>query len=377
MKNTILIVIALLFVGFAVAEPAPRQKVIVEIGTGTWCVFCPGAAMGAQDLIDNGHDVAIIKYHVSDNFANSFSTARTSYYSMPGYPTTMFDGSLQHVGGNPNSSIYATYLPLYNQSINVPSPFIIDIHMQNNTDLNHTVSVTITQVADFTASNLVLHLAVTETDIPFSWFNQTHVKDVLRLMAPNQFGTSLNFSNTDEIVVELDFNIQATWVAENMRVVAFVQDVPTKNIFQGEITTLINDEPDTYAVTFDVLDENGNPLTDAVVTLDGIENDPGDYHFDGFVPRNYNYSVSRHCSPVVNGQVSVVDEDLFVEVVMPVVAGDANSDGVVNVLDIIGTANYFAGIEVADFCFDNADVNQDGVINSLDLIMIIGIFSGK
>ncbi len=377
MKKTLLIVIGLFIVMLAVAEPAPRQKVIVEIGTGTWCVFCPGAAMGAQDLIDNGHDVAIIKYHVSDNFSNSFSTSRTSYYNMPGYPTTMFDGTLQHVGGNQNNSIYPTYLPLYNQSINVASPFTIDINMQNNTDINHTVSVTITQVADFTASNLVLHVAVTETDIPFNWFNQTHVKDVLRLMAPNQFGTSLNFSNTDEIVVELDFNIQANWVAENMRVVAFVQDVPTKNIFQGEITDLINDEPATYAVTFDVMDADGNPFTDAVITLDDIENDQGDYHFTGFLPRNYSYSVSRPCSPVINGQVSVVDDDVFVEVVMPVVAGDANSDGMVNVLDVIATANYFAGNEVAGFCFENADVNQDGVINSLDLIVIIGIFAGK
>ena len=31
-----------------------RDKVVVEVGTGTWCTYCPGAAMGIDDLISNG-----------------------------------------------------------------------------------------------------------------------------------------------------------------------------------------------------------------------------------------------------------------------------------------------------------------------------------
>ena len=39
----------------------PRNLVVVEVATGTWCQYCPGAAMGCHDLLNNGHPVAIIK----------------------------------------------------------------------------------------------------------------------------------------------------------------------------------------------------------------------------------------------------------------------------------------------------------------------------
>lgn len=55
--------------------------------------------------------------------------------------------------------------------------------------------------------------------------------------------------------------------------------------------------------------------------------------------------------------------------------GDANCDGVVNVLDIIAIVNYFVGLEPDPFCFDNADVNGDGVINILDVIGTVGLFA--
>ncbi|MDR4988424.1 MAG: carboxypeptidase regulatory-like domain-containing protein [Bacteroidales bacterium] len=54
--------------------------------------------------------------------------------------------------------------------------------------------------------------------------------------------------------------------------------------------------------------------------------------------------------------------------------GDANCDGVVNVLDIIHMANYYAGLDPQPFCFDNADVNGDGEIDVLDIIGTVNIF---
>ena len=57
----------------------PRNLVVVEIATGTWCPYCPGAAMGADDLIDAGQPVAIVENHNGDTFANVYSNARNSY----------------------------------------------------------------------------------------------------------------------------------------------------------------------------------------------------------------------------------------------------------------------------------------------------------
>ena len=82
------------------AQQVSRDKVILEIGTGTWCGFCPGAAMGADDLVDSACDVAVIEYHNGDAFSNTYSNARNNYYNIPGYPTAYFDGVLEYSGGS-------------------------------------------------------------------------------------------------------------------------------------------------------------------------------------------------------------------------------------------------------------------------------------
>lgn len=249
MKKTLLTAVAVFLTLAAISQAVPRQKVLFEIATGTWCVYCPGAAMGASDLIANGHDVAIIKYHSGDGFQNTYSTSRISYYGVTGYPTTKIDGTLTHVGGNANNSIYPTYLNYYNQRINVPSPFKITIYGESN-GLNYNLQVLVQKFANYQANNLVLHLAVTETNIPFNWFNQTMVKDVCRLMVPTQNGTQVNFALQDYNVYNLSFTLQSSWVANNMSVVAFLQDVTTKQVFQANTIKLTDLMPATINSSF-------------------------------------------------------------------------------------------------------------------------------
>ncbi|MBU2651614.1 MAG: hypothetical protein KKA81_11815, partial [Bacteroidetes bacterium] len=81
MKKIILLlsILVLLYSG-TTAQQVERDMVIVEIGTGTWCQYCPGAAMGADELIANGHDVAIIEYHGGDDYENTASVSRLNYY---------------------------------------------------------------------------------------------------------------------------------------------------------------------------------------------------------------------------------------------------------------------------------------------------------
>ncbi|NLN95739.1 MAG: hypothetical protein GX128_06180 [Bacteroidales bacterium] len=56
--------------------------------------------------------------------------------------------------------------------------------------------------------------------------------------------------------------------------------------------------------------------------------------------------------------------------------GDANCDGVVNILDVITISNYILGFSPEPFCFNNADLNNDGVINLSDLIATVNIIVG-
>lgn len=116
MKKQLSLVISVLLVSLiSIAQQVPRNLVVVEIGTGTWCQYCPGAAMGADDLIANGYDVAIIENHNGDPYANNYSNARNNYYGVPGFPTAYFDGLNSVVGGSNTESMYPYYFPKVNQ----------------------------------------------------------------------------------------------------------------------------------------------------------------------------------------------------------------------------------------------------------------------
>ncbi len=146
-----------------------RQMVILEIATGTWCTYCPGASLGAHDLLSNGKKVGVIKNHNGDPFANSYSNARNTYYGVPGFPTAFFDGVLSFVGGDHSVSMYSYYLPLYEEREVVKSAFSVQI-FGLNTGADYNITVRVTKMADIPDSyNPVLHLVLTESNIPFNW----------------------------------------------------------------------------------------------------------------------------------------------------------------------------------------------------------------
>jgi len=216
----------------AVFAQVTRDKVVVEVGTGTWCTYCPGAAMGVDDLIEEGWPVAAIENHNGDPFANAYSNARNSFYGISGYPTAFFDGGSPVVGGSHTESMYPSYWPKVQQRMNVPSPVTIDV-WGSHTGLTYDVTVTVTKVANISGSNIKLHLCLTESHIVYAWQGQSEVSYVDRLMVPDQNGTTLNFDNGDVLEIPLTFNIQVGWNLSQLELVAFVQTNSNKEILNG------------------------------------------------------------------------------------------------------------------------------------------------
>ena len=66
-KLTTTIFALIIGLSFSFSQQIQRDKVLIEIGTGTWCQYCPGSAMGADDMVANGHDVVIIENHNGDS----------------------------------------------------------------------------------------------------------------------------------------------------------------------------------------------------------------------------------------------------------------------------------------------------------------------
>ncbi len=217
----------------------PKQNVLLEIGTGGWCQYCPGAAMGADDLHEGEYSVGIVENHNGDPYATDISNGRNSYYGITGYPTAVFDGLLRVVGGSNTESMFDDYLPLYQERMLVKTPITLGIYGTLDRD-SYSLSVFINKMARIVRPNLVLHLAATESDIQYSWQGQTEMNFVNRTMLPNGDGTSVNLVNLSDpsLVVPLTLTIGNGWLTENMDLVAWVQDLDTKEVLQCETVWL-------------------------------------------------------------------------------------------------------------------------------------------
>ena len=58
---------------------------------------------------------------------------------------------------------------------------------------------------------------------------------------------------------------------------------------------------------------------------------------------------------------------------VPIIPGDVNGDGLVNVTDIVATVNFIMEKPSDNFNKDAADLNDDGVVNVTDIVMMVKI----
>jgi len=255
-------------------ENVERNLVLVEIGTGGWCYYCPGAAMGADDLVENGHPVAIVENHNGDPYANTYSNARNNYYGVPGFPTAYFDGVYSTVGGSHTASMYSSYVPKVNARMGVTTPFDIDLTYTDNGDNNFTASVDISKVGDY-SSDVVLLLFITESEISYNWQGQDHLNFVNRLMVPNQNGTPLDFSGGNDLVEELDFSIDPSWVRDECEIVVAIQNLATKEVFNAAKLSMIQATYDYDAMASNIMFPFDEACGSEVVPRIEIENQGG------------------------------------------------------------------------------------------------------
>jgi len=215
-----------------------RDLVLVEIGTGTWCTYCPGAAMGADELVEEGHPVAVIEYHGGDIYETSQSMGRINYYNLGGYPTAWFDGGNTVSGGSHDNSMYPTYEPIVNERETEPSWFELDLDVQvaaKATDFS--VTVTATNIYDYgIGTNMSIFLVLTESNIPDSWQGMSEVDFACREMYPNDDGTPTVFEL--DVTETVEYSISVDYELNNCELVAFVQDLDTKEVMQTQKVNL-------------------------------------------------------------------------------------------------------------------------------------------
>lgn len=235
----------LLFVAFAMgvtlvmAQGIQRDMVVLEKGSGTWCVFCPGAALACEDLLEAGAPVAVVSNQNGDAYANQYSNARNSMYQITGYPTAVFDGKDKYVGGSATGSVAAQYLPYVMSHMVEICPVEIEMEYEA-TDQDYTATITLTKLDNVTASDLRLIFFVTESHIPQNWFIMTELNHVNRLMVPDQNGTVISFASGDVQTVTLNFSLNQAWVVENCEFIVCLQNADAGQPGGGWVKTILN-----------------------------------------------------------------------------------------------------------------------------------------
>lgn len=211
-----------------------RNMVVVEIGTGTWCQYCPGAALGADDLVANDHNVAVIEYHGGDNYATTDGSARLDFYGIASYPTAMFDGTTEVGGGSHTQSMYPNYKPVAEACAATQSPITMTFEgFKVDNDGTYKAVVKTEEVGTNVHGDLKFHLIITESEISESWQGQSKLDFVQRACVYGAQGTDADYSSESTQNFEKEFNIAPSWNAEHCEVVAFIQSAETKQILQA------------------------------------------------------------------------------------------------------------------------------------------------
>ena len=238
MKKLFLSVVVMFFMSTVFAQTkdnVARECVLFEIFTGVRCPYCPAAANGIAQMMEEGLAIAPVAYHTTafstEEYYTNETNARANYYSISSYPTLKADGITgMSGGGNANENMYSYYMNYYNQRINVPSPFTIDLSYEPVDGTSCRVNCTVTQVGDCNGSDVRVFIALTQCNIDVGWQGMQGLHHVCRDMIPTQTGTL--FTGPTMTISE---TFEMHWPKEDCYLTAWVQNYSggTKEVYQA------------------------------------------------------------------------------------------------------------------------------------------------
>uniref|UniRef100_A0A7V1EHW1 Omp28-related outer membrane protein n=1 Tax=candidate division WOR-3 bacterium TaxID=2052148 RepID=A0A7V1EHW1_UNCW3 len=217
-------------------EPAGRI-VLAEFFTFARCVYCPYAEEALDSLSkEYGDSLAVIAYHrraLGDTLSPPYVAVRESLYSIQTSPVVVFDG-LHIVQTEKPEDDY----PTYKNCIDVERGDTTFLRLQmeisaQGTSIN--LKTMLIPLDTIEPGNYRLFMIVVEDSV---YFKQVGAPDsifcfVMRKMIPDEAGVEVNPVFPDTLVNEINFLIQPDWNIDKLGIVAFVQDMGTKEVIQA------------------------------------------------------------------------------------------------------------------------------------------------
>ena len=212
-----------------------------------------------QEFTDN---IAIIDWYLG-NLEIPLGAARADLFSIEGTPTAWFDGAQMVLGAIPPSA-YSLYLPVYQQRIAIQSDYTITMDLNPVSDDDYSLSVTVESLNGTIEETPVLYSILVESKIPFAACGQDTLNFVARESYPGIEGYQLNFSQESTQTFITDIGLEEDYVAENCEVVVFIENMETKEIYQGTSQALLQSTTGTKNIAFQDVNIYPNPANDFV-----------------------------------------------------------------------------------------------------------------
>jgi thiol-disulfide isomerase/thioredoxin len=154
------------------------KTVLIEEGTGTWCVNCPRAASHIEELLETLPEDSVIVLALHSNAPDTFATAETEArvkrLGMTAFPTLIFDGT-EKAPDDQVSTLESMYGEHHSK---LGSPLKMDLSASITSDsVIYDISVTVSSKLHGSFDG-VLRIALVEDSVPFEneiWDGLSHV----------------------------------------------------------------------------------------------------------------------------------------------------------------------------------------------------------
>lgn len=216
----------------SVATNQTSKFPIIEKFTGNWCGPCASYNNSTFNAFfnNNNQNFTYISMHLNggtpDLNSNEFSNGRANYYAVTGIPFHAING--RTVATNASALNAA-----YNAALVEPAFFSLNAQYQ----LNGTNLIGNVNVQPFISGSFKLHVAVVEnlTTLHPGSNGETSFKHVLRRMAPNASGTTVNFNAGVGQSIPFNMNLDnlAPNQLSNISVIVFIQNDADKVVMQS------------------------------------------------------------------------------------------------------------------------------------------------
>jgi hypothetical protein len=224
-----------------------ERNVLVELFTTNTCPNCPKAETALKALLGEmgGAAFSVVAYHDkptyapdSDALATDETDQRIAWYTgNPGFagevdtwPTAVFDGLRVVEGALTTEEAEANYRFEITTRGEVLSPLSVRVEGSIGADQG-SVHVVVRAEDVPPEGSLVLRCMLIENDVKYRGYFATRFDFVGRLIMADE---TLDLAAVgDSASVERQFDVDPSWVAENLDVIAFVQDIGTMEIIQS------------------------------------------------------------------------------------------------------------------------------------------------